>query len=165
MTDNKIFIDYQNDTGREPFDLEAKAYEVLNKALDLSGCPYPCRVSLLITDGPGIREYNKNTRGIDEETDVLSYPALEYEKPSDFSGISEGDPLLFDLDADPARLILGDILINMDRISEQAKTLGHSPEYEFCYMTAHSALHLLGWDHADDEEEKSMTEETLRIVS
>ena len=156
---------YENRTSGEPFDLAGRAEKLLKAALSAEGCPYPSELSLLITDGPGIRSYNKDTRGIDEETDVLSYPALEFEFPSDFSRISEGDPTLFDLDTEPERLILGDILVNMDRIALQAEELGHSAEYEYSYMLAHSLLHLLGWDHAEPEDEKKMTEETLRILA
>lgn len=163
-TEGTLSVDYENGTGREAFDLKGKALEVLERGLSLEGCPWPAEISLLITDGPGIRSYNKSTRGIDEETDVLSYPAVEFGKPSDFSGIRENDPALFDLDEEPPRLILGDILVNFDRIAQQAVEMKHSEEYEYSFMIAHSLLHLLGWDHAEPDEEEKMTEETLRIV-
>lgn len=158
-------IYFENETGSETFDLEKKAYEVIGKALETEGCPFPVEVSLTITDGSGIRNRNNKDRGIDEETDVLSYPAIEFQEPSGFNDIDENDPPLFNLDETPPRLILGDILVNMDRIISQAKELGHSEEYEYAFMLAHSALHLLGWDHAEPSEEERMTEETKRIVT
>ena len=134
--------------------------------LDSEGCPYEAEVNLLITDAEGIRVYNREYREIDRETDVLSFPAVDYEKPSDFSLMEED--LSCYINPDTQKLMLGDIILNVDRVKSQAEEYGHSLLREFSFLVTHSMFHLLGYDHMTKEEEKIMfakQEEILKRLS
>ena len=94
---------------------------------------------------------NRDFRGIDNTTDVLSFPMLSFEEgPSDFSGAEEWEADCFDPETDC--LMLGDIVLNMERIREQAREFGHSLLREYAFLIAHSMLHLCGYDHMTQEE-------------
>ncbi len=101
-----------------------------------------CEVSVLITDDEGIREINKETRGIDSPTDVLSFPILEFD--DDGVMIEESG------DYDGELLLLGDIVISLERAKNQAEEYGHSLLREVGFLAAHSTLHLMGFDHKED---------------
>ncbi|MHB1453647.1 MAG: rRNA maturation RNase YbeY [Saccharofermentanales bacterium] len=109
--------------------------------------------SVLLTDNSGIRKLNSRFRSIDKETDVLSFPAVD----SDGKILTEvTDP---DIDCYPdghKELQLGDIVISLERVAAQAIEIGHSFEEETAFLTVHSFLHLIGYDHVDDAEEKVM---------
>ena len=122
----------------------------MEAVLDSENCPYEATVNLLLTDAAGIREYNKNFRNIDSETDVLSFPNLEFETPGDFSGVEEQEADCFDPDS--GELVLGDIILNAARVKEQAAAYGHSERREFAFLLAHSLYHLCGYDHMEPEE-------------
>ncbi len=128
--------------------------EVACQVLMQEQCPYEAEVNLLITDAAAIRVYNREYRDIDKETDVLSFPAVDYEKPSDFSLVEEGVSAY--INPDTQELMLGDIILNADRVISQAKEYGHSEKREFAFLITHSMLHLLGYDHMTEEEEKIM---------
>jgi len=144
-----------------PFDLEETVRAVIREALDFESCPYEAEVNLVITDNPGIREINRSMRGIDRETDVLSFPMAEYPAPGDFSGLEE-DPTVFD--PETGELILGDIMISAEKAEQQAQEYGHSLKREIAFLTAHSMLHLMGYDHMDEEERKVMEERQEQIL-
>lgn len=127
---------------------------LIGAVLAHEGCSYEASVSLLITDGEKIREYNRQYRGIDRETDVLSFPAVDYEKPSDFS-LAEADETAY-FDQETGELILGDIMLNAERVVSQAEEYGHSIRREYAFLLTHSLLHLLGYDHETREQEKEM---------
>lgn len=135
------------------------------EALRFTDCPYECEVSLTITDDDTIRTVNKEYRGIDKATDVLSFPFLEFKAPGDFSGVSELDPDSFN--PDTGDLMLGDIMVSADHVIAQAEDYGHSVKREFAFLIAHSMLHLQGFDHikADDaaEMEKAQNEILERL--
>lgn len=135
--------------------------DVVNKALDYEGCPYECEVNVLIVDGEMIREINKEQREIDKPTDVLSFPMIDYETPSDFSGV-EDDDSLFDLES--GELILGDIVLNIEKIKTQASEYGHSELRELAFLVAHSMLHLCGYDHMEDDERIIMEDRQKEIL-
>ena len=101
----------------------------------------PCEVSLTYTDNAGIHELNRQYREVDSPTDVLSFPLM------DFSGESD-EPV-----ADEPVISLGDIVISLERAKEQAEEFGHSFEREVAFLTVHSMLHLLGYDHETSEED------------
>ena len=122
--------------------------------LEYEKCPYEITLNLLITDGEGIRIYNRDYRGLDRETDVLSFPAVDYESPSDFSLAERSRAAYFDQDT--GELILGDIILNADRVLSQAGEYGHSVKREYCFLLTHSFLHLLGYDHETPEQEREM---------
>ena len=154
---------YENELDREggfapagiDFDPEHLAADVIRGALDLLDCPYESMVSLLITGEDEIREMNRDARGIDRVTDVLSFPLLEFESPGDFSFLEEeGSDLFFDPDS--GELNLGDIVICWPKCVAQAEEYGHGVRREFAFLTAHSILHLSGFDHMTPEQEKAM---------
>lgn len=143
------------------FDYKKVIEDVVNKALDYEKCPYECEVNVLMVDGEMIREINKEQRKIDKPTDVLSFPMIDYEEPSDFSGVEEDDSL-FDLES--GELILGDIVLNIEKIRTQASEYGHSELRELAFLVAHSMLHLCGYDHMEDEERRIMEDRQKEIL-
>ena len=149
-------LDYENESGyKEPFDLKALALTVAQACLDETGCPFEASVNLLVTGDEEIRGINRQYRDIDAVTDVLSFPLLEYEEPGDYSFL-ENDPAADHFDPDSGELMLGDIVIDLERCAEQAAGYGHSLRREFAFLVAHSMLHLAGYDHMTPEEEGQM---------
>ena len=141
----------ENETEKKfDFAIEEVVEKVARTVLEMENCPYEVCLNLLITDNEGIRTYNKDYRQIDKETDVLSFPNLEFEKTGDFSIAEENEADYFDPDS--GELILGDIVISVDKVTEQAKEYGHSELREFAFLIAHSMFHLCGYDHMNDEE-------------
>jgi len=148
--DNQMQIDYyiSNEQDVMPFD---EKYEELVKnaveaTLGFEGFESDCEVSITFTDNESIRELNREYRDIDRATDVLSFPMDD-----------EGDDV-----------VLGDIVISLERAKEQAIEYGHSLEREISFLCVHSTLHLLGYDHeTGEEDEKEMfmkQEEILKIL-
>lgn len=151
MTTN---IDYEVDNIFE-FDNVKLFEDVVNAALDAENCPYEVDVNLIITNDENIRQINKDTRGIDKSTDVLSFPMNNFPAPADFSEL-ENDMSSFEPDS--GELILGDIILSIDHIINQANEYGHSIEREYAFLIAHSMLHLMGYDHMEDDERIIMEE-------
>ena len=149
-------------TGSLPFDVKETAELIVETVLDCEECPYEAEVNLLLTDDEAIREMNREHRHIDRATDVLSFPMLEYETPGDLSGIEESADAF---DPETGELMLGDIVISKDRVIAQAEEYGHSVRREYAFLIAHSMLHLLGYDHMEEEDhgESGDTALTLRI--
>ena len=137
-----------------PFDIDKTIENVINACVRMVSCPYEISVNILITDDENIRKYNKEYRDIDKETDVLSFPAVDYEEPADFSIAEKNRYSYFDADTD--ELILGDIILNGDRVFKQAQEYDHSVLREFSFLIAHSMLHLFGYDHIEKEDETEM---------
>lgn len=121
-------------------------------------------VCLTLTDDDGIHELNREHRGVDAITDVLSFPLLEfYNGEEDADGeleddMSDGFEDEFEEYRNPqsGNIMLGDIVVNLDRAAEQAESYGHSFEREACYLCVHSVLHLFGYDHMVDDEKAQM---------
>ena len=128
--------------------LSALLERAITAALEAEGVAIPCEVDVLITDDEGIQQINLEQRGIDRPTDVLSFPMFNY-RP--------GQPPADGADADPATGLtpLGDMVISLERARAQAEEYGHPVERELCYLAVHSVLHLLGYDHMDEGEEKA----------
>ncbi len=120
------------------------------------------QVSLLITDNDNIREMNRSFRQIDAPTDVLSFPLQEFEQPAGFDTFERGDCSVFDPES--GQLMLGDIVINAQRVISQAEEYGHSQKREYAFLIAHSLLHLVGFDHMEEEERLQMEEHQRRIM-
>ncbi len=135
-------------------DYEKIALQVAEQILTEEKCPYEAEVSLLLTSNDEIHRLNLEYRGIDRPTDVLSFPQIEYETPSDFSRAEEHEAECFN--PDTGELFLGDIIISLDKVKEQAENYGHGTRREFAFLVAHSMLHLLGYDHMTEEEAADM---------
>ena len=145
-----------------PFAVEDIARTVAEEVLETEACPYEVTLNLLLTDNEGIREYNRQYRDIDSETDVLSFPNLDFPSAGDFSMAMEHEADYFD--PETGELILGDIIISVDRVKEQAENYGHSQKREFAFLVAHSMLHLCGYDHMEDEERVVMEEKQEAVL-
>ena len=139
-----------------------KLYEaVCIAALDEQDCPYEASVELLLTNDEAIQVINNDTRNIDKATDVLSFPMNEFVTPGDFACL-EDEPDSFD--PETGELILGDIVLSIDHILAQAYEYGHSVEREYAFLIAHSMLHLMGYDHMEDDERAVMESHQQQIM-
>ncbi len=132
--------------------LRALVRRAIKAALEYEKVSFAPEISVTFTDNEGIRELNASHRSIDRPTDVLSFPLFEKEELSE---ATDGDAL-------------GDIVISLERAREQANEYGHSYEREVAFLTVHSMLHLLGYDHEiSEEDEKEMffkQEEILKTI-
>ena len=111
--------------------------------------PVPCEINVLVTDDDGIRQINKVNRDLDKATDVLSFPMFQMtpgEEIADWEAY---------IDPETGFCPLGDMCISLQRAEEQAKEFGHSVRREIGYLTIHSMLHLLGYDHLDEGPQKA----------
>ena len=147
--------------GTFPFDPKDTAERVLEFTMDYLGCPYEADVNLLLTDDDAIHEINKEQRGIDRATDVLSFPMEDYPTPGDFTFLEEVSDCFH---PESGELLLGDIVISGDRVVEQAKNYGHSTLREFAFLMVHSLLHLMGYDHMEPEDAKIMEKKQAEIL-
>lgn len=153
----------ENETEIElPFDMQEILDKIMDVVMEMEECPYETSVNLLLTDNEGIREYNREYRNIDKETDVLSFPNIDFEKEGDFSHVEDAQADCFDPDS--GELLLGDIILSVDRIQEQSREYGHSLLREFAFLTAHSMFHLCGYDHMVPEEAAVMEEKQEEIL-
>jgi len=145
-----------------PFSEEEVVEKVAEQILTEEGCPYEAQINVLLTDDEGIRLYNREYRNLDSPTDVLSFPNLDFTVPSDFSIPGEREADYFDPES--GELLLGDIIISVDRLREQAAVYGHCELREFAFLVAHSMLHLCGYDHMTEEEAAVMEEKQERAL-
>lgn len=154
----------ENEIGAKlPFDVEKTVGLVAEAILNAERCPYEVEINILLTDNNGIHEFNKEYRGIDRETDVLSFPNVDYKEPANYENIERDKVSYFNPDTE--ELMLGDIIISIDRVYEQAEQYGHSVLREFSFLVAHSMLHLLGYDHMMPEEASVMEEKQEAILT
>jgi probable rRNA maturation factor len=135
------------DPGQELFEpLEAAVTEAINQAIAAAGGPEKSQIGLLIVSDEAIHELNKDYRGVDSPTDVLSFPLLD-----------PGQPITSaDIDHDTGEVLLGDIVISLPTAQRQAVEYGHSLGRETAYLAVHGALHLMGQDHEDEEAREAM---------
>jgi len=123
-------------------EIEALLQTVIPAALNAEGVDVPCEVDVLLTNDQGIHEINLEHRGVDAPTDVLSFPMFD---------LAPGDkPSPHDADPGTGVVMLGDMVLNLDRAREQGEEFGHGTVREVAYLAVHSVLHLLGYDHMDD---------------
>ena len=129
--------------------------------LSAEGVDEPCAVEILLTDDETIHAINREHRGVDRPTDVLSFPLNELQ-PGAF------DPDACEYDYERDCVLLGDMVISMERCAAQAEEFGHSFAHEVTYLAIHSTLHLLGYDHEDEGKQKkqmrSREKEILNIL-
>ncbi|MCI8373521.1 MAG: rRNA maturation RNase YbeY [Lachnospiraceae bacterium] len=155
-------IIFENESGCSlPFDALELAKKTAEAVLDQEQCPYEAEINLLLTDNKGIQKVNKETRNIEHPTDVLSFPALEYEKPGDFTFL-EDEELFFH--PETGELMLGDILISVDKVHSQAEEYGHTLQREFAFLVVHSMLHLCGYDHMEEAEASVMEQKQKSVL-
>ncbi len=137
----KIYFENEQEKMPITYKLKMLIRETVETTLDFEDYRNPCEVSITFTDNEGIHKLNKQYREVDRPTDVLSFPLF------DFEGESDEPPV------DELMSMLGDIVISLERAKEQADEYGHSFEREVAFLTAHSMLHLLGYDHEKSEDD------------
>lgn len=153
---------YEDEAGvKFDFDHMDVYKRTVDAVLDLEGCPYEAEVSLLITDDESVREINKEQRGIDSPTDVLSFPMVQYDSPGDFSHLEEMDDCF---NIETGELMLGDIVLSYERVKSQASEYGHSQLREFAFLIVHSMLHLIGYDHIEDKDRILMEDRQRKVM-
>ena len=118
--------------------------DVVKESLRYEEFDLECEVSLSIVSNDEIQEINKQFREIDAPTDVLSFPLLTFEE-GEQADVNENNEIM-----------LGDIIISIDKAKAQAEEYGHGLRRELAFLTAHSMLHLMGYDHMEEEEQKEM---------
>jgi len=150
-----IYIDNRQEKISVSDTLSEELTNVIEFALKEEEVDIKCEVSLLFVDNEEIKEINKDTRGIDRETDVLSFPMLEYEDKKVFKDLYK-DYKFSQSDFDGEELVLGDIVLSLEKALEQSQEYNHSFEREASYLVVHSVLHLLGYDHMEDEDKVIM---------
>lgn len=159
-----IFIENEIDA-KFDFDYNEVIESVINEAANYVGCPYEISVEVTIVDNETIRQINKEQRDIDNPTDVLSFPMVEYEIAGDFEFLDKDDPYVYEyFEPDTGELILGDIVISSDKVYSQAEEYGHSVKRELGFLVAHSMLHLFGYDHMEDQERVVMETKQKEIL-
>ena len=144
---NKINITYDIFTIKQPL-VTAIIRRCIQSTLEAEGIDVDSEINVLVTNDRGIRAINNASRNIDKATDVLSFPMFQLEPgnpPTDWEAY---------LDAETDLCPLGDMCISLERATAQAKEFGHSVKREVGYLTIHSMLHLLGYDHLDEGEQK-----------
>lgn len=146
-------LEYETNKKLE-LDYETIIKEVVEKSLDVENCPYEVELNVILTDNKGIQEINQEYRSIDAPTDVLSFPLIDYVTPSDFSHVEDDTDSYFN--PETGELLLGDIIISVEKVLSQAEEYGHSAKRELAFLVAHSMMHLFGYDHMEEEERQLM---------
>ena len=151
--DHEVWIDAE---ARTPPAVEEQIRRAVLAALEGEGVEAPCVVEVVVTDDAAIRETNRETRGVDRPTDVLSFPMFELE-PGEKPRAEWADP-------DTGKVFLGDMMLSLERAEAQAAEYGHSPRRELAYLAVHSVLHLLGYDHLDEGPMKAQMREREEAI-
>lgn len=131
----------------------------INQTLLQQGVSVPCEINVLVTNDAGIHAINKASRNIDKPTDVLSFPMFQFEP-----GVLPEDWAPY-LDPETGLCPLGDMAISLERAISQAEEFGHSTRREVGYLTIHSMLHLLGYDHLDEGPEKERMRKQEELIA
>jgi len=143
MNKVKINLTFGVFSFRNPF-VTSVIQKCVEAVMEAEGVPVPCEINVFVTDDKGIRAINAASRNIDKPTDVLSFPMFQLtpgELPESWDDL---------LDPETEMCPLGDMAISLERAISQAKEFGHSSRREIGYLTIHSMLHLLGYDHLDE---------------
>ncbi|MGL4571260.1 MAG: rRNA maturation RNase YbeY [Clostridium sp.] len=159
-----IYLDDRQEKIEIDEEFTNKLEEVINFALKEEEVTVPSEISMLFVDNEDIRGINAETRGIDRATDVLSFPMLDYEDKKVFKEMYK-DKIFNETFMDGDELVLGDIVLSLERTLEQSEEYNHSFTREACYLVVHSVLHLLGYDHMEDEDKKVMREREEEILN
>lgn len=158
-------IEYETEIKLE-LDYKDIITKVVDKAIDSENCPYEVELNVILTDNTEIQDINKNYREIDAPTDVLSFPMIEYNSPADFSHLEdEEESNVSDcFNPETGELLLGDIIISVEKVMSQAVEYGHSKERELAFLVAHSMMHLFGYDHMEEEERLVMEQKQKKVL-
>ena len=148
MTEHKIFIRHVRVAPDKRLS-RSIIKQFARQTLHMEKIPVPCEINVLITNDKKIKKLNNEFRNINMATDVLAFPAYEM-KPGEFLAISEG------FSPETGLFQLGDIVMSSERVLLQATEYDNSPEREMAYLTVHAVLHLLGYDHEDEAEDKEL---------
>jgi len=146
-----------------PFDIVSLTDILLEAVIDTENCEYEAQINMIVTESEEVKEYNRIYRNIDSTTDVLSFPAIDFTSEGDFSIVAEDESSYFDPDS--GELILGDIILNADRVYSQADEYGHSIKREFAFLVTHSLFHLCGYDHMTKEEAEVMERKQEEVLT
>jgi len=149
-----IFIDNRQSVMEIRDDLYDLIENVIKRTIEEEGLEEEVEVSVVLVDNKQIKELNCDFRGVDHETDVLSFPAIDYEEDEQS-----------DINLDTGDLILGDIAISVEKAAEQAQEYGHSFYREIGFLTAHGMFHLLGYDHETEEEAVQMRSKEENVLA
>ena len=143
--EHRIILDSDLPGGVPP-EAEEMITASVSAALEAEGVELPCEIDVLLTDDRGIQAINRDMRGLDRPTDVLSFPMFP---------LPEGEKPRADMaDPETGLVPLGDMAISLERAAAQGEEYGHGLRRELCYLTVHSVLHLLGYDHLDEGPQK-----------
>lgn len=134
-------------------DMEKLIYNCIEKVLDMEGFLLKAMVDIILVDNQDIRKINLEYRDVDKATDVLSFPMLDLNPGQKFL---DADTFVKDMDPDTGAVILGDIIVSMEKVKEQAEEYGHSFERELGFLIVHGMLHLLGYDHMTEDDRNTM---------
>ncbi len=154
-------IEYETEIKLE-IEYETIISKVVEMAMDTEDCPYEAEINVILTDNEEIKNINKSYREVDAPTDVLSFPMVDYETPADFSHLEDSSEDYFN--PETGELLLGDIIVSVEKVTAQAQEYGHSKERELGFLIAHSMLHLFGYDHMEEEERRIMEEKQRMIL-
>jgi len=158
MSKKKINLTFDVFTLRQPL-VSAIIQTCVNATLEAEGVDIPCEINVFVTNDKGIKAINSASRNIDKATDVLSFPMFQLtpgKLPDDWSAY---------LDPETSMCPLGDMAISLERAIAQAKEFGHSTRREIGYLTIHSMLHLLGYDHLDEGEMKAQMRAREEVIA
>lgn len=150
-----IYIDNRQDKIKVTEELIKNLEEIIAFTLKEEGVSIPYEVSVVLVDNSNIKEINLQNRGVNRETDVLSFPLLEYPEGKVYADIYKQKTFTQEF-LDGEDLVLGDIVLSLEKAMKQSLDYGHSFMREACYLTVHSVLHLLGYDHMKEDEKNIM---------
>ncbi len=157
-----FYVENETDVQFE-FDIEALIKELTVTVLDSEKVPFKdVSLNVTFTDDDTIQAVNAEFREIDKSTDVLSFPAIDFCTPADFSGIKANSPDYFD--PETGELILGDIMISVEHAKAQAHEYEHSFKREIAFLITHSLFHLLGYDHMEETERLVMESKQSEVL-
>lgn len=152
----------ENESGQEfDFPYVQLTEDVVNAAMDAEDFPFEAEVNVLLVTKEEIHRINLEQRQIDAPTDVLSFPLIAYPAAGDFSKVEEDSD---NFNPDTGEALLGDIILCVDKIKEQAAEYGHSERREYAFLILHSMLHLFGYDHMTEQEATIMEQKQRNIL-